>query len=585
MARSTVVHSLMYVTTVPNRSSPPAILLRESYRDGDKVRSRTLANLTHWPEAKVEALRHLLKGSTSLATPAEQIHIERSLPHGHVAAVLGMARKLGLDRLLPRRPERLATLALGMIVARVIEPAAKLATARQLHDATAAHSLGAVLRLGEVDEDELYAALDWLGQAQPKIETALAKRHLQNGCLVLYDLTSSWLEGRCCELAQHGYSRDGQPGKPQIVFGLLCAADGCPVAVEVFEGNTANPATLAAQVTKLRERFHLDRVVLVGDRGMITAARIEADLRPAGFDWITALPAPAIQALAADDGPLQLSLFDTRDMAEITAPNYPGERLMVCRNPALAAKRARKRDDLLAATEADLRRIQAAVERSQKPLRGKDQIGLRVGAVLGRRKMAKHFQLTIDNASFRFTRDAASITREAALDGIYVLRTSLPAADFDSAATVLAYKSLSQVERAFRSIKTIDLEVRPIHHRLAGRVRAHVFLCMLAYYLIWHMHQALAPLLLDDHDRTAATAARTSPVAPARVSSAAKAKAASRRSPDGHPVHSFRTLLQDLATLARNVVRLGDAPPIPMLTSPTTLQQAVFDTLAVPLTV
>jgi Transposase DDE domain len=575
----------MYVTTVPNRSSPPAILLRESYRDGDKVRSRTLANLTHWPEAKVEALRLLLKGSTSLATPAEHIHIDRSLPHGHVAAVLGMARKLGLDRLLPRRPERLATLALAMIVARVIEPAAKLATARQLHDATAAHSLGAVLRLGEVDEDELYAALDWLGQAQPKIETALAKRHLQNGCLVLYDLTSSWLEGRCCELAQHGYSRDGQPGKPQIVFGLLCAADGCPVAVEVFEGNTADPATLAAQVSKLRGRFHLDRVVLVGDRGMITAARIEADLRPAGFDWITALRAPAIQALAADDGPLQLSLFDTRDMAEITAPDYPGERLMVCRNPALATKRARKRDDLLAATEADLRRIQAAVERSRKPLRGKDQIGLRVGAVLGRRKMAKHFQLTIDDAVFRFTRDAASIAREAALDGIYVLRTSLPATDLDSAATVLAYKSLSQVERAFRSIKTIDLEVRPIHHRLAGRVRAHVFLCMLAYYLIWHMHQALAPLLFDDHDRAAATAARTSPVAPARVSSAAKAKAASRRSPDGHPAHSFRTLLQDLATLARNVVRLGDAPPIPMLTSPTALQQAVFDTLAVPLTV
>ena len=574
----------MYVTRVPNRTSPPAVLLRESYRDGDKVKSRTLANLTHWPDAKVEALRRVLKGDTSFATAADQIRIERSLPHGHVAAVLGIARKLGLDRLLPRRPVRLARLALAMIVARVIEPAAKLATARQLSEATAAHSLGAVLDLGDVDEDELYAALDLLGQAQPKIEAALAKRHLQNGCLVLYDLTSSYLEGRCCELARHGYSRDGQPGKPQIVFGLLCAANGCPLAVEVFEGNTADPATLAAQVAKLRQQFRLDRVVLVGDRGMITAARIEADLKPAGLDWITALRAPAIQALAADDGPLQLSLFDTRDLAEITAPDYPGERLVVCRNPALAAERARKRGELLAATEADLVRIQAAVERARNPLRGCDKIGLRVGAVLGRRKMAKHFRLTITDASVSFERDAEAIAREAVLDGFYVLRTNVPAAALDTTATVLAYKSLAQVERAFRSIKTVDLDVRPIHHRLAGRVRAHVFLCMLAYHLIWHLRQALAPLLFDDHDRTAAAAARTSPVAPAQVSAAATAKAASRSTAEGRPVHSLRTLLQDLATLAHNSVRLGDAPPVAMITSPTALQQAVFDILAIPLT-
>jgi Transposase DDE domain len=573
----------MYVTRVPNRSSPPAVLLRESFRDGDKVKSRTLANLTHWPDDKVEALRRVLKGETSFATPAEQIRIERSLPHGHVAAVLGMARKLGLDRLLPRQPVRLATLALAMIIARVIEPAAKLATARQLSEATAAHSLGAVLGLGDVDEDELYASLDLLGQAQPKIEAAFAKRHLQNGCLVLYDLTSSYLEGRCCELAQHGYSRDGQPGKPQIVFGLLCAANGCPIAVEVFEGNTADPATLAAQVAKLRERFKLDRVVLVGDRGMITAARIEGDLKPAALDWITALRAPAIQALAEDGGPLQLSLFDTRDMAEITAPDYPGERLVVCRNPALAVERARKRGELLAATEADLARIQDAVARMRNPLRGQDKIGLRVGAVRGRRKMAKHFQLVIDHASFSFARDEASTTREAALDGFYVLRTNVPAAALDTASAVLAYKSLAQVERAFRTIKTTDLEVRPIHHRLAGRVRAHVFLCMLAYYLIWHMRQALAPLLFDDHDREAAASARTSPVAPAGVSPAAKAKIASRSTADGRPVHSFRTLLQDLATLARNMVRLGDAPLAAMLTSPTAIQQTVFDMLAIPL--
>jgi hypothetical protein len=573
----------MYVTRVPNRSSPPAVLLRESFRDGDKVKTRTLANLTHWPDSKVAALRRLLKGETNLATPSEQIRILRSLPHGHVAAVLGIARKLGLDRLLPRQPARLANLMLAMIVARVIEPAAKLATARQLSEATAAHSLGAVLDLGDVDEDELYAALDLLGQAQPRIEAAFAKRHLQNGCLVLYDLTSSYLEGRHCELAQHGYSRDGQPGKPQIVFGLLCASNGCPVAVEVFEGNTADPATLAAQVTKLRERFKLDRVVLVGDRGMITAARVEADLRPAGLDWITALRAPAIQALADDGGPLQLSLFDTRDMAEITSPDYPNERLVVCRNPALAAERARKRGELLAATEADLARIREAVARARNPLRGKDEIGLRVGAVLGRRKMAKHFQLTIDDTSFSFTRHEASITREAALDGFYVLRSNVPGDALDTPSVVLAYKSLSQVERAFRTIKTTDLEVRPIHHRLAGRVRAHVLLCMLAYYLIWHMRQALAPLLFDDHDRATAAAARTSPVAAARVSRAAQAKAASRRTVAGHPVHSFRTLLQDLATLARNTVRIGDAPIIVMLTSPSAIQQAAFDALAVPL--
>jgi hypothetical protein len=571
----------MYVAVVPNRSSPPAVLLRESYRDGDSVKTRTLSNLTHWPADKLEALRRLLKGETSLSDPTQRFQIERSLPHGHIAAVLGMTRKLGLDRLLPGKPERLAKLALAMIVARVIEPAAKLATARQLSEDTAAHSLGAVLGLGDVDEDELYTALDWLGQAQPNIEAALAHKHLKNGCLVLYDLTSSYLEGRSCELARYGYSRDGQRDKPQIVFGLLCAADGCPVAVEVFEGNTADPTTLAAQIEKLRQRFQLNRVVLVGDRGMITAARIEADLRPAGLDWITALRAPDIRALAEDGGPLQLSLFDTRDMAEITAPDYPGERRVVCRNPALAIERARKREDLLLATERDLARIQAVVARETKPLRGRDKIGLRVGRVLGRRKMAKHIQLTIEETAFSFVRDKASIAREAALDGFYVVRTSVPKVELDSTATVLAYKSLAHVERAFRTIKTTELEVRPIHHRLAGRVRAHVFLCMLAYYVMWHMRQALAPLLFDDHERDAAAAAPISPVAPAKLSVAARKKAASRRTVEGHPVHSFRTLLQDLATLARNVVHIGDAPPTVMLTRATHIQQAIFNKLGI----
>jgi hypothetical protein len=371
----------MYVPRVPNRGSPPAILLRESYRDGAKVKTRTLANLSRWPEAKVEALRRVLKGEPLGAAPA-RLEILRSLPHGHVAAVLGMTRKLGLERLLPRRPERLARLALALVVARVIEPAAKLATARQLSEATAAHSLGAVLDVGAVDEDELYAALDLLGAAQPKIEAALARRHLQDGCLVLYDLTSSWLEGRCCELARFGYSRDGKRDKLQIVFGLLCNAEGCPIAVEVFEGDTADPATLSDQVAKLKGRFALDRVVLVGDRGMLTSARIEQDLKPTGLDWITALRAPAIQTLAAQGGPLQPSLFDQRDLAEITSPDYPGERLIVCRNPDLAAERARKRAELLAATEQDLAKIRAATLRASRPLRGQAAIALKVGAVL-----------------------------------------------------------------------------------------------------------------------------------------------------------------------------------------------------------
>jgi Transposase DDE domain len=568
----------MYVTKVPNRSSPPAVLLRESYRDGNKVKTRTLANLTDWSDAKVEALRRVLKGETAVVC-TDALRIERALPHGHVAAVLGMARKFKLEQLLPQ--SRLGKLALAMIVARVIEPAAKLATARQLSEATAVHSLGAMLELGTVDEDELYAALDLLGEAQPRIETALARRHLRDGCLVLYDLTSSYLEGRCCELGRFGYSRDGKKDKLQIVFGLICAADGCPIAVEVFDGNAGDPSTLPAQVAKLKKRFGLSRVVLVGDRGMITEARIREDLAPAGLDWLTALRAPAIQALAADDGPLQISLFDERDMAEIASPDYPGERLIVCRNKALASERARKREELLAATEADLARIKSRVESG--PLRGADKIGLKAGAVLGKRKMAKHFELTIADASFSFARHEASIQKEAALDGFYVLRTNAPADRLDTTVVILTYKSLAHVERAFRSVKTVDLEVRPIHHRLAQRVRAHVFLCMLAYYVVWHMRKALAPLLFDDHDKDNAGKGRSSPVAPAKVSAAAKAKAASRKTADGGPVHSFRTLLQDLATLTRNAVRLGDAPIVTMLARATPLQQEVFDKLQVPL--
>jgi hypothetical protein len=573
----------MYVTRVPNRSSPPAILLRESYREGGRVKTRTLANLSNWTGAKVEALKRVLRGER-LLVPADRFEIERALPHGHVAAVLGQVRQLGLDRLLPRRPERLGKLALALIVARVIEPAAKLSTARQLSEATASHSLGAVLGLGEVDEDELYRALDVLGAAQPAIERALARWHLKNGTLVLYDVTSSYLEGRCCELGQRGYSRDGRPDRPQIVFGLLCAADGCPVAVEVFAGDTGDPKTLATQIDKLKKRFGLKRVVLVGDRGMITGARIDEELKPAGLNWITALRAPAIQALAVEGGPLQLSLFDDRDMAEISSPDFPGERLVVCRNPDLAAERARKRDDLLAATEGDLAKIQAATTRVRRPLRGEAAIALKVGAVLGRRKVAKHFRLTISEETLSFVRNEAAIAAEAALDGFYVLRTSVPANDLDAGAAVLAYKSLAQVERAFRSLKSIDLDIRPVHHRLAGRVRAHVFLCMLAYYVQWHMRRKLAPLLFEDHDRPAAAAARTSPVASAQVSAAARAKARARKTEDGKPVHSFRTLVADLATLTRNTVRFGDNLPMTVLSRSTPLQQRAFDLLAVALT-
>src|SRR5512147_1133325 len=573
----------MYVTRVPNRTSPPAVLLRESYRERGKVRTRTLANLSDWPDAKVEALRRVLRGQTVLAPAADRCEIERALPHGHVAAVLGVVRAVGLDRLLPRRPERLAKLALALIVARVVEPAAKLATVRQLSEATAAHSLGAVLGLGAVDEDELYQALDALGAAQPAIERALARRHLKNGTLVLYDVTSSYLEGRCCELGRFGYSRDGRPDRPQIVFGLLCAADGGPVAVEVFEGDTGDPKTLAVQIDKLKKRFGLRRVVLVGDRGMITTARIEHDLKPAGLDWITALRAPAIQALAADDGPLQLSLFDDRDMAEIVSPDYPGERLIVCRNEALAAERARKREELLAATERDLAKIRAATTRTRNPLRGEAEIAIKVGAVLGRRKVAKHFNLTITEDTLAFARTEEAIAAEAALDGFYVLRTSVEAKDLDAGATVLAYKSLARVERAFRSLKSIDLDIRPVHHRLAGRVRAHVLLCMLAYYVAWHMRRTLAPLLFEDHHRPAAAAARPSPVAAAEVSPAARAKVRTRKTDDSAPVHSFRTLLADLATLTRNTVRFGNNLPMTVLSRPTPPQQRAFDLLGVAL--
>jgi Transposase DDE domain len=430
----------MYVATVPNRGSPPAILLRESFREGGKVKTRTLKNLSDWRPERIDLLRAVLRGD-QLVPAGEGVVIERALPHGHVLAALETARYIGLDRLLPRQgPARRHDLALALIVARLLDPAAKLATARALDPATASHSLGAALDLGRVGATEVYAALDWLGRQQGRIEATLARRHLAEGTLVLYDVSSSYLEGRCCPLARYGYSRDHRRDKPQIVFGVLCNQEGCPVAVEVFAGNIADPATLKSQIDKLKGRFKLSRVVLVGDRGMITQARLREDLAPSGLDWITALRAPQIQALAAAEGPLQLSLFDERDLAEITSPDYPGERLVVCRNPALAAERARKRGELLAATEAELTRIQQRVRRQRQPLTGAAAIGQAVGAVIARRKMAKHFHLDITDTDLTFAREDAAIAAEARLDGLYVLRTSLPPDRLDAVGAVRAYK-------------------------------------------------------------------------------------------------------------------------------------------------
>ena len=572
----------MYIESVPNRNSPPAILLRESYRDGGKIKKHTIANLSDWPTEIVEGLRTLLKGGKVTPADHETIIVRRALPHGHVAAVLGTLRDIGLDRVLGPPRNRCRDLVIAMIVARLIAPASKLATARMLDPLTAASSLGDVLGLGPVDEDELYVALDWLGERQEAIEKALARKHLHDGTLVLYDVSSSYLEGRCCELARLGYNRDGKKGKLQIVHGLLCAPDGCPVAIEVFEGDTGDPRTLAAQIDKVKKRFALDRVALVGDRGMITQARLDAEVAPAGLDWITALRAPAIRALV-EAGTLQMSLFDQRDMAAITSPDYPGERLVVCRNPDLARERTRKRLDLLAATERDLAEIAAAVSRARRPLRGEAEIALKVGAIINRHKMAKHFELDIGEASFAFHRNADAVAAEAALDGIYVVRTNLPKRVLDDAATVGAYKSLAKVERAFRSLKTVDIHLRPIFHWTAPRVRAHVLLCMLAYHVEHHMRAKLAPMLYDETDHQAAAAMRTSIVARAERSEAAIRKQTTGRTDDGLPVHSFQTLLADLATYSRiqATTALNEKYVFTLHTRPTPTQQRAFELLGI----
>lgn len=580
----------MFVELIPNRGSRPAILLRESWRDEEgRTHKRTLANLSKLPATLLEGLKALLKGGTVIGTGPDEIEIERALAHGHVAAALGMLRKIALDRLIlstakDEASRRCCDVVVAMIVDRLIAPRSKLSFVRAVDEETAVSSLGAVLGLGEVKEREAYDALDWLFERQARIENGLARRHLKDGMLVLYDVSSSYFEGRCCPLAQFGHSRDHRKDRPQIVYGLLCTRGGIPIAVEVFDGNTADPSTLSSQVAKLKHRFGISRVAVVGDRGMITAARIRDDLKANGLDWITCLRAPAIQALAAENGPLQLSLFDERDLAEITAPEmFPGERLIVCRNHELAAERARKREELLVATERDLGRLEARVNRKGSRLNTAAEIGLAVGAVIDKKKMAKHFAVEIRDRHLSFSRRTKAIEDEARLDGIYVIRTSVPAADLDTNEAVQAYKDLSRVERAFRSLKTVDLEIRPIRHWTPNRVRAHVFLCMLAYHVEWHLRDALAPLLFHDTELDTARAERSSPVAKTEPSETVKAKKGTKRSADGKQVMSFGQLMTHLGTLTRNTMRvpLRASHRFTLHSRPTKLQEAAFKLLGI----
>ena len=511
----------------------------------------------------------------------------RSLPHGHVAAVLGTMRKIGFEEILASRSCKERDLIVAMVVARIIDARSKLATVRSLAEETAASSLGLELGILHIDEDDLYHAMDWLLARQSLIENKLAARHLEDGSLILYDVSSSFYTGTHCPLAEFGHARDGKNGYPQIVYGLLCNAAGCPVAIEVFKGNTGDPKTLGSQIEKVRTRFGLKRVIFVGDRGMITAKRIDEELRRVeGLDWITALRADSIKKLA-EQQVIQLSFFDEKDLAEVTSPDYPGERLVVCRNPLLADERARKREELLQATEKALRNIAAATQRQKNPLRGKDKIGLRVGKQINHYKVGKHFRIKIADESFSFRRDQEKIAKEAALDGLYVIRTSVVEEALDAESTVRAYKNLSKVERAFRCIKTVDLKIRPIYHWLENRVRAHVFLCMLAYYVEWHMRQKLAPILFEDEDKKLAETLRASIVAPAERSPSAQSKDLTKRNEDGFPVHSLRSLLADLGTLAKNRIQIAGSEPCEfyMITRPTILQARALELLGLSVSV
>ncbi len=571
----------MYVARVPNRQSPPAILLRESFREDGKVKNRTLANLSHWPDEKIDALSRVLKGLPPKFALEDTFEITRSLPHGHVAAVLGTLRSLGVEEMVDPTPSRQRDLVTAMIVSQVIDPSSKLACARGLGAETASSSLGEVLGVQTCDEDDLYSAMDWLYLRQDRIESKLAERHLKGGTLVLYDVSSAAFEGKTCPLGAIGHPKDGVRGRLQIVYGLLANPEGVPVAISVFPGNTGDPKTVAAQVKQLKERFSISHICLVGDRGMLTKARLRDDVIPAQFDYITALRAPEIKALV-ETGTLQLGLFDQRDLFEIAHPDYPNERLVACRNPLLAEERTRKREALLSATEAELQKIAAACTRARQPLRGKDKIALRVGQVRNRFKMAKHFHVEIEEDSLTFARKEAQVAAEAALDGIYVLRTSLGPAAANTTQVVSSYKALSGVERVFRGFNT-DLDIRPIRHRTEERVRTHVFLRMLSYYVSWHMENRLAPILFRDAEHSAAEAARTSPVAPARRSPSALRKTSSKKAADGLPVHSFKSLLADLGTICLNKVKPNDPglPSFTVVTTPTAVQHRAITLLGV----
>ena len=534
----------MYISIVPNRNSPPAILLREGWREGKKVRQRTLANLSDWPQEKIATFRRLLRNEP-LVSPHDLFTTQKTVPHGHVQAILEMIRKLELERLISAQPCRERDLVVAMIVQRLIDPCSKLATTREWHSTTLAEELG----VAGASENDLYEAMDWLLERQERIEKKLAARHLREGGLVLYDVSSSFYEGHTCPLAQFGHDRDGKNGLPIIVYGVMTNGEGCPVAVSVYAGNTGDPTTVADQIKKLRERFALQRVVLVGDRGMLTQPQIDKLKQLPGLGWITALTSTAIRELV-EQGALQLSLLDHKNLAEITAPDYPGERLMVCHNPVLGEERKRKREALLAATEKSLQKISKEVARRKKKLFTAAEIGLKVGKVLGRYKMGKHFDCTIGAGSFAWSRRVESIAQEEKLDGIYVLRTSEPAERLSAEDTVRSYKSLAEVERAFRCLKGIDLLVRPIRHRTEDRVPAHIFLCVLAYYVEWHLRRAWTPLLFEDEERWEERK-RRDPILPAKPSASAQRKKRSHETAEGLPVHSFESLLRDLASRTR----------------------------------
>lgn len=559
-----------------------SVLLRCSYRQDGKVKHETVGNLTGLPPDAIDFVKRRLSGELEENAPLSSFEIVRSLPHGNVMAVLQTARQLGLETLLASRACRERDLIMALVVARVLSPRSKLSTTTALQAETAKHTLGEELGLGEVDVHQLYAAMDWLLQRQTRIENKLAKRHLQDGHLVLFDVSSSYYTGRESPLVKRGYSRDHRRDCPQIVYGLLCDFEGRPIAIEVFPGNTADPPTFTQMVAQARARFGINRIVFVGDRGMITSARINEDLRGVeGLDWISALRSEGIHKLC-QAGAIQMSLFDKQDLAEVTSEHFPGERLVVCRNPALAERRACKREELLKATEAQLEPIRLATLRAKNPFRGEKELGLRVGKVIGKYKMEKHFELTITGSSLTYTRREDTIREEAALDGLYVVRSSVEKERMNSERLVETYKSLAKVERAFRCLKTVDLSLRPVYHRNEDRIRAHVFICMLAYYVEWHMREKLRPVLFADDDQESAAQARESIVAPARRSDSAQHKDATRRTADDYPVQSFHDILADLGTLCRNRIRVSDFDSeFDKLTLATPYQQHVLDLLGV----